>query len=288
MLFRVRSHLPNVIERASGYDASKGIVPAGISSGARARDGFILEQRGLEFDRYRENPVVLYAHDDAGMFGDSRALPIARSADESFIEDRDMTTAVAHFDMEDEFARAVLGKIDRKLINATSIRWIPLEHRIDRIKRHEDSDQTEPVIVFVRSEVLEWSFVPIPADPNAIIQRADGGRMEFCADEACRLLSGDTKPPTRADTPADLDPLSLVDVVEAAHTLISRRSDAVFTAAELSAAARLYGSISARVFKSTALPARATDEIESVLDEFAGEFAGFRVELERKLITSKD
>ena len=149
MLFRVRSHLTDTIERAAGFDLEAGIVPAIISSGARARDGFILEQQGLEFERFRESPVVLFNHDDAsgGMFGGgSQALPIARSSDETFDDERDVTTAVGHFDLEDEFAVRVLGKIDRKLINATSIRWIPLEHRIDRMKRHEDSDDTEPVI----------------------------------------------------------------------------------------------------------------------------------------------
>lgn len=241
-------------------------MPVIISSGEQARDGFIIEQRGLEFERFRANPVVLLNHDDGsgGMLGGgSNALPIARSRDELRDDTRDITTAVADFDMEDELARRVLGKVERGLINSTSIRWIPLEHRIDRVKRDGD-DKSEPVIVFTRSEVLEWSFVPIPSDTNAVVQRSDGsigGLADLFAERDTPLLTSDK-----------FNPMSLLDVVDAAHALIEGRSEPVFTAQEQQAAARLYGMINGRVLTSRQLPARATDETAQVLDELVGTF----------------
>ena len=162
--------------------------------------------------------------------------------------------------MDDELAVRVLGKIERGFINSTSIRWIPLEHRIDRVKR-DGADETEPVIVFTRSEVLEWSFVPIPSDTKAVVLRSDGSASSFCFDEACSLLDD----PLR--TPDKFDPMSLVDVVDAAHALIEGRSEPVFTAVEQQAAARLYGTINGRVLQTRQLPSRATDEISTVLND---------------------
>lgn len=292
MVFRVRSYLPNATDfeaRQLVPDFSGGHIPAVISSGERARDGFILEQKGLEFDRFRANPVVLLNHDDGsgGMLGGgSSALPIARSRDELRDTVHDITTAVADFDMEDELAVRVLGKIERGLINSTSIRWIPLEHRIERIKRDDIAkSETEPVIVFTRSEVLEWSFVPIPSDTNAVVQRSDGTVAAFCVDDACAMLE-----PADWDLADDsrlqemqrqgkaifkprnhkFDPMSLVDVVDAAHALIDGRSEPVFTEPEQMAAARLYGLINGRVLATRQLPTRATDETAKVLDELAG------------------
>lgn len=256
MVFRVRSYLPEAVDRAGALvpDFARGHIPAIISSGERARDGFILEQHGLDFDRYRQNPVVLLNHDDGS--GGSSALPIARSRDEQRDDTRDITTAIAEFDMDDELAVRVLGKIERGMINSTSIRWIPLEHRIDRVKR-DGADETEPVIVFTRSEVLEWSFVPIPADTNAIVQRSDGTSAALT----------DLLAPERILTPEQFNPMSLVDVVDAAHALIEGRSEPVFTAVEQQAAARLYGMINGRVLQTRQLPSRATDEIATVLND---------------------
>ena len=267
MVFRVRSFLPNATDfetRQLVPDFSGGHIPAVISSGERARDGFVLEQKGLEFERFRANPVVLLNHDDGAGLGSSNALPIARSRDENRDSVRDITTAVADFDMDDEIAVRVLGKIERGFINSTSIRWLPLEHRIDRTKR--DGGDTEPVIVFTRSEVLEWSFVPIPSDTNAVILRGDGTAGTFCVDDACALL----EPPTHTPDATKFDPMSLVDVVDAAHALIDGRSEPVFTEPEQMAAARLYGLINGRVLATRQLPARATDETAKVLDELAG------------------
>lgn len=170
----IRQFELDAIDRAQGFDAEAGIIPAILSTGARARDGFEIDQSGWVLDNFGRNPLVLFNHGDD-------ALPIGRW--EGVEVKGGKLRGTAHLDMEDEFAQRVAAKVGRGLINATSVRWLPLEHRIEerpRAKRHEaESDATERVIVFTRSELLEASLVTIPADPGAVILRSDGQRTAF-------------------------------------------------------------------------------------------------------------
>lgn len=144
-------------------DAQNGIVTAVISTGDVARDDAIVSPNGWDFGNYDHNPVVLWMHDDA-------TPPVARTVEKLATETE--LIAKAQFDMEDPLALRILSKIERGFINATSIRWLP--------KRWEFRKLTEPareVLVFLEQELLEWSFVSVPADPKALILRADGAPL---------------------------------------------------------------------------------------------------------------
>lgn len=247
---RLRSFVRESVARAEGgaSDFASGVVSAVISTGDLARDHARIEQSGWNFDNYRRNPVVLFAHDDGagGMFGGaSRALPIARSSDERIEGDR--TTAVAHFDMADDFAREVLGKVERGLINTTSVRWLPIKTRVDKM-RAEDGKDTN-VLVFERQELLEWSFVTVPADPGASVMREDGKSFAL----------------------ADFGGGDLITVLDRAHALLAAET---LTADEQAAAARLYDAIAARVAVAKPLPSTAGDEIAQTLDALTSALRG--------------
>ena len=55
-------------------------------------------------------------------------------------------------------------------VSATSVRWDPQEWEWRKAKRHETEDE---VLVFTKQELLESSYVTIPADPGALVLRAD-------------------------------------------------------------------------------------------------------------------
>lgn len=245
--------------RAANFD--EGTVPAVISSGEVARDRARIEQDGWDFTNFRQNPVVLHNHDagDGGIFGTpSGRLPIARSEDEHLERDRDRTVATARFDMDDAYATRVLRKISGGYINATSVRWLPLATRLDEVKT---DDGTRVVLVFERCELLEWSFVTIPADPRAVILRADGEPLDpddFADDD-----------PTDDEDESDPDERpSLIDTLDSAHALLESVPDSsVFTEEEAEAATRLYALLTGRVDgRSVRLPTSARDEIADVLD----------------------
>jgi len=140
-------------------DEKKGIVESVISSGDIARDDAIILVEGWELDTYQANPVILWCHDD-------RSLPIARTID--LQKGKDELTARAQFDMEDPEAARIFGKIKRGFINAASVRWLPLETETRKIDERD-------VLVFVRQELLEWSFVSVPADAKALVMRSIPG-----------------------------------------------------------------------------------------------------------------
>ena len=64
-------------------------------------------------------------------------------------------------------------------MNATSVRWIPGETEVRKVGTGKDARN---VLVFTRGhELLEVSYVPIPADPNALVLRADGKPIDLSA-----------------------------------------------------------------------------------------------------------
>lgn len=168
--------LPDAV-RAESDSAS---VTAVISTEQPARDEAIIRAKGWDFTNFKRNPVVLFGHDDGGLFGagPSGGLPIARSSTPEIKGKR--VFATAEMDTDDEFAVRVLGKIRRGLINATSVRWRPLE--TSRQTATVDGKELS-VLVFERQELLEWSFVALPTDPGAVIKRANG--EPFCVDDFC-------------------------------------------------------------------------------------------------------
>jgi len=121
-----------------------------ISTKSVDRDGDRIQFWRL--DEYRRNPVVLYAHDN-------RDLPIARAV--SVQERGNRLLSTAEF-ATSAFASTVLDLVDEGMLNAASIGFIPREP-IER-NQHGGFD--------MGAELLEWSVVPVPANPGALVERA--------------------------------------------------------------------------------------------------------------------
>lgn len=144
-------------------DAESRRVQVVVSTGDVARDEMIIDQRGWVFDHYDRNPVVLWAHDD-------HALPIARAipalrvrTDNELIETHEFAT---HPRAEEVWALVRDG-----FVNATSVRWNPISWQWEKRDGQE-------YLVFTRQELLESSYVSIPADPGALVMRAGGGALD--------------------------------------------------------------------------------------------------------------
>ena len=126
-----------------------------IMTGAAARDGDVVDPEGMDVTNYLRNPVVLWAHDYAGRTP-SAGLPIGRT----LRLDRSASGIDAEFEFlpDDPFARRVENAWDRGFLRSASIGWESLEAEPlgrGRGVRHR------------RTELLEWSLVPVPADPGA-------------------------------------------------------------------------------------------------------------------------
>ena len=122
---------------------------ATIAVNEKARDGIELDFAGLDTRNYMRNPVVLWAHDPT-------AIPIGRT----LLLHQRMQGLEAEFEFleGDDFAARVRNAFEQRVIRAGSIHWLPLE-----VVPLPGGGQRH-----VRSELIEWSLVPVPADPDAV------------------------------------------------------------------------------------------------------------------------
>ena len=127
-----------------------------IAANEEARQPPTLNFDGLSLDNYMLNPVVMWAHDVSGR-SPSGGLPIGRTLELAKTEAGQL---VAEFEFlsDDPFARRVKNAWDRGFLRAASISWLPIETAPARDGGYRDT----------RSDLLEWSIVPVPSDPDAL------------------------------------------------------------------------------------------------------------------------
>lgn len=201
-------------------DATAMTVEAVISTGNVGRDQTVIDPAGWDFSNYRKNPVVLWSHNDF-------AVPVARTIGEVQTGPNELR-ATAEFDREDPEAVRLFGKVKRGYVNATSVRWLPKRTEIRALPIEGGGERD--TIVFVEQELLEWSFVAIPADPGAVILRSDGSGVDV--DAMLRdLRKGEELPMIALLTPQLLDLISgdLDDEARAALRTLQAHITSVLT-----------------------------------------------------------
>ena len=127
-----------------------------IAANEEARHPPQLDFDGLSLDNYMLNPVVMWAHDVTGR-SPAGGLPVGRTL---HIAKSPEGRLVAEFEFldDDPFAQRVKNAWDKGFLRAASISWLPLETAPMR-----DGDIRD-----TRSDLLEWSIVPVPSDPDAL------------------------------------------------------------------------------------------------------------------------
>lgn len=118
-----------------------------ISTDNIDRHGEVVSQDGWQTENYMKNAVVLWGHD-------SYSLPVGIT-DRLLTEisgTNKSTIAEGRF-AGHEFAQTIRKMYDAGMVKASSVGFIPLEYDGNRI---------------TKAELLEWSFVSIPANPFAL------------------------------------------------------------------------------------------------------------------------
>jgi len=149
----VRSTYMDIVERTP-VDGDRCRVT--IAANEKVRQPPELDFTGLSTENYARNPVVMWAHDAVGR-SPSGGLPIGRTLDLKNTPDGQI---VADFEFlsDDPFAQRVKNAWDKGFLQAASISWVPLESEPLESGRWRD----------VRADLLEWSIVSVPADPDAL------------------------------------------------------------------------------------------------------------------------
>ena len=142
-----------VLERRES--PQQGAYRATIFVNERARQGPDLDVEGLQLENYMRNPVVLWSHDMSGKT-ESAGLPIGRT---NRMTNTDGKIEVDfEFLADDPFADRVRNAWDKGFLKAASVSWLPLES-----EEGDDGRQRD-----IRSDLLEWSIVSVPSDPDAV------------------------------------------------------------------------------------------------------------------------
>jgi HK97 family phage prohead protease len=164
-------------------DKDSGTFEVIASTADRDRQGDVVRQEGWDLTFYRMNPVVLWAHDYS-------QLPIGVCTSIEVVNGR--LLAKGKFAPEDcnPFAQQVRRLYDAGMVKTTSVGFIPREFAQD--SREE----------ITKAELLEFSFVPVPANPYALTMRqAKELNLDFSI-LSTKGLTFAVKEETPAPTPA--------------------------------------------------------------------------------------
>ena len=144
---------------------STGNIVFKISTNIPDRDSDILEPSGVKLENYRNNPVVLFAHDYS-------SLPVGKSLWEKVYPD--------YIESEVEFAPTAFAQDCKKLcegnfLNAASVGFIGIESK--------PIDGSQWGKRYTSWELLEWSVVPVPSNFGSLIQNAKAKGLNLDAME---------------------------------------------------------------------------------------------------------
>ena len=166
------------------------------------RDGNTIRTSGWELDNYlKTGAPVLWSHDLR-----QPAIGIAPSMRKDRIGGQDVLACEVTFAQPGDYAFADtlyrLYSSDPPIMRAGSVQWNPLEWypRTDAA-----SKQSLGGYEFVRQELLEFSLVPVPADPDAIMRSVQTGMLT--SEEAEKLawrLGGDRPLPITVRIDAEM------------------------------------------------------------------------------------
>lgn len=125
-----------------------------LSTATVDRDNDTIAVEGWNTRAYEKNPVVLYGHNYWG-------LPIGKAI--QLHQDTMSLSAVDAFVPKeiDPFAETVYQMLKHGFLNTASVGFRQLEYTINEDRRGVD---------FLRQELLEHSIVPVPSNPDALIE----------------------------------------------------------------------------------------------------------------------
>jgi HK97 family phage prohead protease len=195
----IRSESIEEVEAKSDATETR-ILTFTISSSAVDRDRDMVSTHGWDLAGYTKNPVVLWAHN-------YRQIPVAR-ARKVWVEDGSKLKAEDEFTPKgvDAFNDTVFELYRMRFMRATSVGFRPLKWNWN--------EERKGGIDFLEQELLEHSFVPVPANPDALMDAKSAGidtePLKKWAENvilACKTV--DVTP--QVEILAGIDPKSLAD-----------------------------------------------------------------------------
>jgi HK97 family phage prohead protease len=219
--------LASRLAQVKGIDSQQKTVTAYVSTYQWDRMDERFAKGAWRLDTYKQNPVTLWAHDYS-------RPPIGKAM--TLSEDDNGLLAVTQF-APDEFSQQIFQLFEGGFLSAFSVGFNPKTFVMEPI------DANRKGVVFTEAELLEYSAVPIPANPGALVTHdlaqiaikclGDKAVREVKADGQSKWLvapAGQEEPAAEEPKPAlqpekDLE-ASLKYISELARTVKGQKLDA--------------------------------------------------------------
>jgi uncharacterized protein len=159
-------------------DRDERIIDFIISTATVDREGDTIDVAGWKLDHYLKNPVVLFAHDHY-------QLPVAQAL--TVYQEGTKLKSRAKFTSRDEypFGYMVFQLYAGGYMRATSVGFIPEEWAY----ADDEAQRSGKGLNFTTQEMIEYSCVPVPANPEALVEaRAKGIDTRPYRDWTARVL----------------------------------------------------------------------------------------------------
>jgi hypothetical protein len=175
-----------------------------ITTNCVDRQNEVMDPDGADLTNYMTNPVVLYGHAYQGM----ESIPIGRAISMEIYHDGDKKGIKASWEWQDYDVSPLISAVrkswERGFLNTASIGFMPNEYKETTVSKWE---------------MLEYSVVPIPANPEAL-------RINGFTDEEVKALT----PEVTAETLiADLEAMVSTVSTKEGRVLSTKNRDLVQT-----------------------------------------------------------
>ena len=185
--------------------------------------GFLIPTEGISLERFKKNPVMLDSH-----YNNNHSV-IGRWKDTK--DEKGILSAVPEFDIDDEAASKIAGKVDRDFIRGCSM---GITFNRDAFK------YLNGVLILEKCELYEVSIVPVPSNANSIHLYHDDGKTLMTDEEVSKLclsvmpvdFTEVTPPPTQNP---ENDNMSKIKLTAVAALILGLTADTELESAELSA-----------------------------------------------------
>jgi HK97 family phage prohead protease len=159
-----KQYISKSIEQEGGEDSR--VFRFTVSTNAVDRDRDTVSPDGFDLDNYKTNPVVLFAHQ-------SDRPPIGRAPDIG--TEKGVLKASVEFMNNDidtsGFSDMMYRMVKNGFIKATSVGFLPIEFDM----ADNNDEKRAGGMDFTKQELLEFSIVPVPSNPEALIEARSKG-----------------------------------------------------------------------------------------------------------------
>ena len=187
-----------------------------ISTDQLNRNGWEINYKGWELENYIRNPVVMWGHDYYTVpVGRSQEIAIDKKA-KGLASKFEFRPAANDYDP----IHPIKVAWDAGFLRAASVGFLPLEYE----PLDENASEYFGPFRSLRQDLLEWSIVPIPADPSTLRKNLVGfSRGEVNLDRAVMAFTPELRLFSLAgiDFPARLDPAIRSDELHVGGAVIT-------------------------------------------------------------------